>query len=168
MEKPLGIDIKYINICHNLSLAFTVIGSHSVCSPIKQTHLEAKYLIYPSWHTDLPSGLFAWNKICCESAVCSFDLTMSRRPLCFRNVFLWGRLCLAMLLVYIHHGKWTLHSDGSIDKTTSKLPWLLVPSSMMRYFLSLLSSVWGTAVILGAICAPLPKTSGHAPLHPKH
>lgn len=37
----------------------------------------------------------------------------------------------------------------------------------MRYFLRLLSPVWGTAVRLGAIHAPLPKTSGHAPLHPQ-
>lgn len=37
----------------------------------------------------------------------------------------------------------------------------------MRYFLRLLFPVWGTAVRLGAIHAPLPKTSGHAPLHPQ-
>lgn len=112
------------------------------------------------------------QQICCELAVYSFIWSNPATP-CFilKKFVLLCPVSLALhglMLGYIHHEKWTLHSDGSIDKTTSKLPWLLVPSSMMRYFLSLLSSVWGTAVILGAIRAPLPKTSGHAPLHPKH
>lgn len=108
------------------------------------------------------------HTICCEIAVYSFICSNPATPFFILKKFVL--LCPVSLALhgYIHHEKRTLHSDGSIDKTTSKLPWLLVPSSMMRYFLSLLSSVWGTAVILGAIRAPLPKTSGHAPLHPKH
>lgn len=59
---------------------------------------------------------------------------------------------------YIHYENvLCTESGGDIDKTTSKLPWLLFPSSMMRYFLRLLSPVWGTAVKLGAIHTPLPK-----------
>lgn len=119
--------------------------------------------------------LFVWNKVCYELVVCvpAFDLNVSHDALSSVEFVL---RCPSSLGLH-HVCYWTLftmksglcsESDGSIGKTTSKLPWLLFPSSMMRYFLRLLSPVWGTAVRLGAIHAPLPKTSGHAPLHPEH
>lgn len=119
--------------------------------------------------------LFVWNKVCYELVVCvpAFDLNVSHDALSLVEFVL--RCPSSLGLHHVCH--WTLftmksglcsESDGSIGKTTSKLPCLLFPSSMMRYFLRLLSPVWGTAVRLGAIHAPLPKTSGHAPLHPEH
>lgn len=116
---------------------------------------------------------FAWNKVCYELVVCvsAFDLNVPHDgySLFFSpSSSLHYKCSVCRWAVFTMESGLCTESDSSIGQTTSKLPCLLVPSSMMRYFLRLLSPVWGAAVRLGAIHAPLPKTSGHAPLHPKH
>lgn len=97
MKKPLGIEIDHTHtrVCHILSRVLTMIMNQFVepllCSMITHTFRSKDPVVYEQsanlWcilvdKETNQSGLFAWNKICCELRVCSL-VWSNHVTLCF-------------------------------------------------------------------------------------